>query len=121
MIILFHSNVCATVSSSFMHNDSQHCGAWIKGDSEERPYNKPLKDLSPESRTTNIVLEMFLSCRSFVVYILCLVSLHRFFTTLVLQDLVNEVPLGTVASKYNCNRGQLQSLQQSASTYAGTF
>ncbi|XP_072239390.1 DNA polymerase theta [Leuresthes tenuis] len=43
----------------------------------------------------------------------------RFFTTLVLQDLVNEVPLGNVASKYNCNRGQLQSLQQSASTYAG--
>ncbi|CAJ1052154.1 LOW QUALITY PROTEIN: DNA polymerase theta [Xyrichtys novacula] len=43
----------------------------------------------------------------------------RFFTTLVLQDLVNEVPLATVASKYNCNRGQLQSLQQSASTYAG--
>ncbi|XP_055014299.1 LOW QUALITY PROTEIN: DNA polymerase theta [Boleophthalmus pectinirostris] len=43
----------------------------------------------------------------------------RFFTTLVLHDLVNEVPLGTVASKYNCNRGQLQSLQQSASTYAG--
>lgn len=51
---------------------------------------------------------------------LFVVSLHRFFTTLVLQDLVNEVPLGTVASKYNCNRGQLQSLQQSASTYAGT-
>lgn len=48
-------------------------------------------------------------------------SLHRFFTTLVLQDLVNEVPLGTVASKYSCNRGQLQSLQQSASTYAGTW
>ncbi|KAM7008657.1 DNA polymerase theta [Tautogolabrus adspersus] len=43
----------------------------------------------------------------------------RFFTTLVLQDLVSEVPLPTVASKYNCNRGQLQSLQQSASTYAG--
>ncbi|XP_074546756.1 DNA polymerase theta [Halichoeres trimaculatus] len=43
----------------------------------------------------------------------------RFFTTLVLQDLVNEVPLAAVASKYNCNRGQLQSLQQSASTYAG--
>ncbi|KAF7666225.1 hypothetical protein LDENG_00114630 [Lucifuga dentata] len=47
-------------------------------------------------------------------------SIHkRFFTTLVLQDLVNEVPLGVVASKYNCSRGQLQSLQQSASTYAG--
>ncbi|XP_053712085.1 DNA polymerase theta-like isoform X2 [Synchiropus splendidus] len=43
----------------------------------------------------------------------------RFFTTLVLQDLVNEVPLGNVASKYKCNRGQLQSLQQSAATYAG--
>nr|XP_020479864.1 DNA polymerase theta-like isoform X1 [Monopterus albus] len=43
----------------------------------------------------------------------------RFFTTLVLHDLVNEVPLGAVALKYNCNRGQLQSLQQSASTYAG--
>ncbi|XP_049575679.1 DNA polymerase theta isoform X1 [Syngnathus scovelli] len=43
----------------------------------------------------------------------------RFFTTLVLQDLVNEVPLGAVASKYSCNRGQLQSLQQSAATYAG--
>ncbi|TNM85601.1 hypothetical protein fugu_007872 [Takifugu bimaculatus] len=43
----------------------------------------------------------------------------RFFTTLVLHDLVNEVPLGTVASKYSCSRGQLQSLQQSAATYAG--
>lgn len=42
-----------------------------------------------------------------------------FFTTLVLLDLVNEVPLGTVAKKYACSRGQLQSLQQSASTYAG--
>ncbi|XP_031427336.1 DNA polymerase theta isoform X2 [Clupea harengus] len=43
----------------------------------------------------------------------------RFFTTLVLLDLVNEVPVGTVAKKYACSRGQLQSLQQSASTYAG--
>ncbi|KAI4877915.1 hypothetical protein NFI96_017405, partial [Prochilodus magdalenae] len=43
----------------------------------------------------------------------------RFFTTLVLSDLVNEEPLGTVAKKYGCSRGQLQSLQQSASTYAG--
>ncbi|XP_061535067.1 DNA polymerase theta isoform X1 [Phycodurus eques] len=43
----------------------------------------------------------------------------RFFATLVLQDLVKEVPLGAVASKYQCNRGQLQSLQQSAATYAG--
>ncbi|XP_073680299.1 DNA polymerase theta [Garra rufa] len=43
----------------------------------------------------------------------------RFFTTLVLHDLVSEVPLGAVANKYGCSRGQLQSLQQSASTYAG--
>ncbi|XP_030638851.1 DNA polymerase theta [Chanos chanos] len=43
----------------------------------------------------------------------------RFFTTLVLLDLVNEKPLDTVAKKYGCSRGQLQSLQQSASTYAG--
>ncbi|KAI1903802.1 hypothetical protein AGOR_G00030960 [Albula goreensis] len=43
----------------------------------------------------------------------------RFFTTLALLDLVSEVPLGAVAKKYGCSRGQLQSLQQSASTYAG--
>ncbi|KAK9955417.1 hypothetical protein ABG768_015297 [Culter alburnus] len=43
----------------------------------------------------------------------------RFFTTLVLLDLVSEEPLGAVAKKYGCSRGQLQSLQQSASTYAG--
>ncbi|XP_043076751.1 DNA polymerase theta [Puntigrus tetrazona] len=43
----------------------------------------------------------------------------RFFTTLVLHDLVSEEPLGAVAKKYGCSRGQLQSLQQSASTYAG--
>uniref|UniRef100_W5MET7 DNA polymerase theta n=1 Tax=Lepisosteus oculatus TaxID=7918 RepID=W5MET7_LEPOC len=43
----------------------------------------------------------------------------RFFTSLVLLDLISEVPLETVAKKYSCSRGQLQSLQQSASTYAG--
>lgn len=43
----------------------------------------------------------------------------RFFVALVLQDLVNEVPLSEVCAKYNCNRGVLQSLQQSASTFAG--
>ncbi|CAM4668380.1 unnamed protein product [Leuciscus chuanchicus] len=43
----------------------------------------------------------------------------RFFTTLVLLDLVSEEPLGAVAKKYGCSRGQLQSLQQSVSTYAG--
>ncbi|XP_072116401.1 DNA polymerase theta [Mobula birostris] len=43
----------------------------------------------------------------------------RFFTSLVLLDLINEVPLGIVAKKYHCSRGQLQSLQQSAASYAG--
>ncbi|XP_030753991.1 DNA polymerase theta isoform X2 [Sitophilus oryzae] len=43
----------------------------------------------------------------------------RFFVALVLQDLVNEIPLNEVCSKYNCNRGMLQSLQQSAATFAG--
>lgn len=43
----------------------------------------------------------------------------RFFIALALQDLVNEKPLGWVCSKFNCNRGMLQSLQQSASSFAG--
>ncbi|XP_050296829.1 DNA polymerase theta isoform X2 [Anthonomus grandis grandis] len=43
----------------------------------------------------------------------------RFFVALALQDLVNEIPLGDVCAKFNCNRGMLQSLQQSASTFAG--
>ncbi|XP_045469101.1 DNA polymerase theta [Harmonia axyridis] len=43
----------------------------------------------------------------------------RFFIALALQDLVNEKPLDEVATKFTCNRGLLQSLQQSASTFAG--
>ncbi|XP_018568952.2 DNA polymerase theta [Anoplophora glabripennis] len=43
----------------------------------------------------------------------------RFFIALALQDLVNEKPLSEVCAKYNCNRGMLQSLQQSASSFAG--
>ncbi|CAH1967457.1 unnamed protein product [Acanthoscelides obtectus] len=43
----------------------------------------------------------------------------RFFVALALQDLVNEKPLGWVCAKFNCNRGLLQSLQQSASVFAG--
>lgn len=46
-------------------------------------------------------------------------SLDRFYTALALQELVNEVPINTVASKYKCSRGMLQSLQQMASTFAG--
>ncbi|CAG0883209.1 unnamed protein product [Darwinula stevensoni] len=44
---------------------------------------------------------------------------QRFFTTLALNDLVNEVNLAEVARKYSCSKGLLQSLQQSAATYAG--
>lgn len=43
----------------------------------------------------------------------------RFFVALALQDLVNEIPLANVCAKFNCNRGMLQSLQQSASSFAG--
>uniref|UniRef100_A0A8C5MDB7 DNA polymerase theta n=1 Tax=Leptobrachium leishanense TaxID=445787 RepID=A0A8C5MDB7_9ANUR len=43
----------------------------------------------------------------------------RFFTSLVLLDLISEVPLKDLTQKYGCSRGQLQSLQQSAATYAG--
>ncbi|XP_055481039.1 DNA polymerase theta [Psammomys obesus] len=43
----------------------------------------------------------------------------RFFTSLVLLDLISEVPLKEIIQKYGCNRGQIQSLQQSAAVYAG--
>ncbi|XP_041351343.1 DNA polymerase theta-like [Gigantopelta aegis] len=44
---------------------------------------------------------------------------RRFYTSLVLLDLVSEVPLPEVVRRYSCNKGQLQSLQQSAATFAG--
>uniref|UniRef100_A0A8D8T3V8 DNA polymerase theta n=2 Tax=Cacopsylla melanoneura TaxID=428564 RepID=A0A8D8T3V8_9HEMI len=43
----------------------------------------------------------------------------RFYTALALQDIVNEMSLAEVSFKYSCNKGMLQSLQQSASTFAG--
>uniref|UniRef100_A0A6I8P2U6 DNA polymerase theta n=1 Tax=Ornithorhynchus anatinus TaxID=9258 RepID=A0A6I8P2U6_ORNAN len=43
----------------------------------------------------------------------------RFFTSLALLDLINEVPLKEMTEKFGCSRGQIQSLQQSAATYAG--
>lgn len=56
---------------------------------------------------------------------MCFVSqlnIHkRFYSALALHDLVNEVPLNTVCKKYGCCRGVLQTLQQSAATYAGKF
>ncbi|BES88139.1 DNA polymerase theta [Nesidiocoris tenuis] len=48
------------------------------------------------------------------------VAVHkRFFTALALQDLITEMPLTKVVEKYGCNKGMLQSLQQSASTFSG--
>ncbi|KAG1702420.1 DNA polymerase theta [Nymphon striatum] len=43
----------------------------------------------------------------------------RFYTALALNDLINEIPLMTVCQKYGYNKGALQSLQQSAATFAG--
>ncbi|XP_004709845.1 DNA polymerase theta [Echinops telfairi] len=43
----------------------------------------------------------------------------RFFTSLVLLDLISEVPLKEISQKYGCSRGQIQALQQSAAVYAG--
>ena len=44
---------------------------------------------------------------------------QRFYAALALLELVNEIPLKTVSRRYNINKGLLQSLQSSASTYAG--
>ncbi|GFS29474.1 DNA polymerase theta [Nephila pilipes] len=44
---------------------------------------------------------------------------QRFFASLALNDLIQEMPLNLVAEKYNCTRGILQSLQQTTSTFAG--
>jgi DNA polymerase theta len=45
----------------------------------------------------------------------------RFFTSLVLLDLISEIPLKEINQKYGCSRGQIQSLQQSAAVYAGNL
>lgn len=46
-------------------------------------------------------------------------SHKRFYTSLMLYDLVREIPLTNVCKKYNCCRGIVQGLQQTASTFAG--
>lgn len=43
----------------------------------------------------------------------------RFYAALALNDLANEVPLYEVSKKFKVNKGVLQSLQQSASSFAG--
>jgi DNA polymerase theta len=45
----------------------------------------------------------------------------RFYTALALHDLAHEMPLSAVAAKYGATKGMLQSLQQAASTFAGTL
>jgi len=48
------------------------------------------------------------------------VNVHkRFYISLMLNDLVNEMSLKEAVTKYGCSRGVLQALQQSASTFAG--
>ncbi|GMT19441.1 hypothetical protein PFISCL1PPCAC_10738 [Pristionchus fissidentatus] len=42
----------------------------------------------------------------------------RFFSSLALFDVVNEMPLAEAASKYGINRGALQALQYQSATYA---
>ncbi|GFR12403.1 DNA polymerase theta [Trichonephila clavata] len=44
---------------------------------------------------------------------------QRFYASLALNDLIQEMPLNVVAEKYDCTRGILQSLQQTTSTFAG--
>eukprot|EP01119_Soliformovum_irregulare_P015105 TRINITY_DN4206_c0_g1_i1.p1 TRINITY_DN4206_c0_g1~~TRINITY_DN4206_c0_g1_i1.p1 ORF type:complete len:645 (+),score=185.99 TRINITY_DN4206_c0_g1_i1:1315-3249(+) len=43
---------------------------------------------------------------------------HRFYYTLQLVDLINEVPLDTVAERFDSNRGALQTLMQSSQSFA---
>ncbi|XP_006825052.1 uncharacterized protein LOC100373645 [Saccoglossus kowalevskii] len=43
----------------------------------------------------------------------------RFYTAMILEDLVNEIPIAEVSRKYSVPKGQLQSLQQSAATFSG--
>jgi DNA polymerase theta len=45
---------------------------------------------------------------------------RRFYAAMALHDLATEMPLPEVVKKYGCTRGVLQSLQQSAATFAGT-
>ena len=44
---------------------------------------------------------------------------RRFYTSLALNDLINEVSLSQVANVYKCNKGMLQGLQQQTASFAG--
>ncbi|RNF27583.1 putative RNA helicase [Trypanosoma conorhini] len=46
---------------------------------------------------------------------------RRFFVALMLADLLSEVPMSVVEERYQCNRGQLQSLMRSASMFSSSI
>ncbi|KAF5221529.1 hypothetical protein ECC02_005416 [Trypanosoma cruzi] len=46
---------------------------------------------------------------------------RRFFVALMLADLLSEVPMSVVERRYQCNRGQLQSLMRSASMFSSSI
>lgn len=49
-------------------------------------------------------------------------SLHRrFYVALALNELVQEVPLSEVSTKFGLQKGMLQNLQQSSATFAGLW
>lgn len=56
------------------------------------------------------------SCMIFISFIIYFI--YRFYASLALYELIDEVPIHVVASKFKVNRGILQCLQQSASLFA---
>ena len=49
-----------------------------------------------------------------------LLNIHvRFFASLILNDLINETSLNELCSKYKCNKGSIQNIQQSSAVFAG--
>ena len=61
---------------------------------------------------TSFLLKMIKSSGSSVLDAKLLKTHYRFFTALILNDLVNEVPFAHVMARYGCQKGFLQSLQQ---------
>uniref|UniRef100_H2Z461 DNA polymerase theta n=1 Tax=Ciona savignyi TaxID=51511 RepID=H2Z461_CIOSA len=48
------------------------------------------------------------------------ITIHkRFYAALILHDILQEVPFNNICDKYDCNRGMVQALQQSAASFAG--
>ena len=62
---------------------------------------------------------LFWFCASTLICFKTTAFRFRFYAALILHDLVQELPLGVVCEKFRENRGMIQSLQQSAATFAG--